>query len=315
MLSVSCGKDDDAPLENTDYRQEMRSFVKNISAYAKSLQSGFLIIPQNGQELLTDNGEETGTVQTDYIQAIDATGREDLFYGYDNDDEETPAEDHQHMADLCLLAAQHGIEVLVTDYCSTPGKMDHSYQQNEQLGFISFAADRRELNDIPAYPDKPYNENANDISKPAQAKNFLYLINGENFASKQAFLDAVSQTDYDLIIMDLFQNDEAWTPQEVEILKTKQNGAKRLVICYISIGEAEDYRYYWDESWENDQPGWLEAENPDWEGNYKVRYWEPEWQRIIYGNDDSYLKKILDAGFDGAYLDIIDGYEYFEEKY
>jgi len=56
----------------------------------------------------------------------------------------------------------------------------------------------------------------------------------------------------------------------------------------------------------------LEEENPNWEGNYKVRYWEPEWQDIIYGNDSSYLKKILDAGFDGVYLDIIDAFEYFE---
>jgi cysteinyl-tRNA synthetase, unknown class len=26
------------------------------------------------------------------------------------------------------------------------------------------------------------------------------------------------------------------------------------------------------------------------------------------------LKKILDAGFDGAYLDIIDGFEYYENR-
>ena len=33
----------------------------------------------------------------------------------------------------------------------------------------------------------------------------------------------------------------------------------------------------------------------------------------MYGNNSSYTKMILDAGFDGAYLDIIDGYEYFED--
>ena len=52
--------------------------------------------------------------------------------------------------------------------------------------------------------------------------------------------------------------------------------------------------------------------SPDWEGNYKVRYWEEDWQAIIYGDADSYLQKILDAGFDGVYLDIIDAFEYFE---
>ena len=59
-------------------------------------------------------------------------------------------------------------------------------------------------------------------------------------------------------------------------------------------------------------PGWLSEENGDWHGNYKVHYWDPEWQEIIFGNAGSYLKKILDAGFDGVYLDIIDAFEFFE---
>ena len=315
VLAASCGKEENEPPQNIDYRQEMRSFVKDISSQAKNLKPRFLIIPQNGQALFTDNGEPDGTPQTDYLDAVDATGREDLFYGYDNDDEATPADENQYMRDLCLLAEQYGIEVLTTDYCSTHSKMDNSYLQNNLLGFISFAADNRQLNNIPAYPEQPYNVNPDDITEIAQAKNFLYLINGENFAEKQDLINAVSATDYDLVILDLFQNDESWTPQEIEMMKTKQNGGRRLVVCYVSIGEAEDYRYYWQQDWYDDKPAWLETENPDWEGNFKVRYWNPDWQSLICGNDDSYIKKIVDAGFDGAYLDIIDAYEYFEEKY
>jgi cysteinyl-tRNA synthetase len=56
----------------------------------------------------------------------------------------------------------------------------------------------------------------------------------------------------------------------------------------------------------------MDAENPDWPGNYKVKYWETDWQNIIYKNSDSYLNKILTAGFDGVYLDIIDAFEYYE---
>ena len=58
---------------------------------------------------------------------------------------------------------------------------------------------------------------------------------------------------------------------------------------------------------------WLEEENPDWSGNYKIRYWDKNWQQIIFGNPDAYLDKILKAGFDGVYLDLVDSYEYFEE--
>jgi len=95
-------------------------------------------------------------------------------------------------------------------------------------------------------------------------------------------------------------------------LKTKANGGSRLVLGYMSIGEAEDYRYYWDESWLDNEPDWLDEENRQWEGNYKVKYWNEDWQAIIYGNDQSYTKRILDAGFDGVYLDIIEAFEHFE---
>ena len=60
------------------------------------------------------------------------------------------------------------------------------------------------------------------------------------------------------------------------------------------------------------KPYFLAEENPDWEGNYKVKYWNTDWQNIIYGNNNAYVKKIIDAGFDGVYLDIIDAFEYFE---
>ena len=248
------------------------------------------------------------------MQAIDATGRESLFYGYYNDNQETPAEDSQHLLNLCLLCEQHDVEVLTTDYCSSHDKMDHSYQLNARNGFISFAADERDLNNIPNYPAAPYHENSSDITEISQAQNFLYLIDSENFAAKQDFITAVSATNYDVVIMDLYHNETAYTAAEIEQLRVKQNGGKRLVICYLSIGEAEDYRYYWQHSWKTNKPVWLEPENPDWEGNYKVRYWDAAWQNIIFGNDSSYLHKILDSGFDGVYLDIIDGFEYFEER-
>ena len=75
----------------------------------------------------------------------------------------------------------------------------------------------------------------------------------------------------------------------------------------MSIGEAEDYRFYWRSGWDERGPPWLADENPDCPGNHKVRYWDPGWQAIVF----EYADRLLAAGFDGAYLDIIDAYEYF----
>ncbi len=313
LLNFTSCKRNEIP-EGINFKQEMRNFVQGISSYAKNSNQKFIIIPQNGNELATENGDENGSPATAYLNATDGQGQEDLYYGYDSDDRATSENDKNYLKTFLDIEENNGVEVMVTDYCSTHSKMDDSYAKNNANGYISFAAPERDLNVIPNYPVTPYNVNSDDINTLSEAKNFLYLINTENYSTKQNFLDAVSQTNYDLVLIDLFFNDnDAFTNAEITSLKTKQNGGKRLVICYMSIGEAEDYRYYWQSEWDKDKPEWLDKENPYWKGNYKVWYWEKDWQDIIFGNDNSYLKKILDAGFDGVYLDIIDAFEYYED--
>ena len=297
-----------------DYRQSMRDFVQGISDYSKNINPNFIIIPQNGHELLTDNGDGAGEPNIDYINAIDGIGREDLFYGYSDDNIATQISEREYMETFMNIAVNNGIKVLVTDYCSTESFMDNSYNLNEDKGYISIAADSRELDNIPNYPAIPFNINDSNITSLSDAMNFLYLLNTDLFSTKESFLNAIQSTNYDVIIIDLFYLGEfELTYNDIESMKVKLNGGTRLVISYMSIGEAEDYRYYWNEEWQNSYPSWLSDENPNWPGNYKVWYWDKNWQSIIYGNTDSYLNKILDAGFDGVYLDIIDAYEYFED--
>jgi cysteinyl-tRNA synthetase len=308
IFMLSCHKDDEQNIPKLNFREEMRIFVKDISTYAKAIDSNFLIIPQNGQEILTTNSESNGPLATSYINAIDAVGREDLFYGYNGDDIATPTADKDFLVSFCDVAKNNGKTVLTTDYCSTHSKMDDSHLQNQNKGYVSFAADHRELDNIPAYPASIHNVNDANVTSIDQAKNFLYLINSSAYSSKQAFVDAVKTTNYDLVLIDLYYNDEALTLSDITSLKTKANGGSRLVICYMSIGEAENYRYYWNGL----NKDLIYKENPDWAGNFSVKYWEPSWKTIIYGNDQSYTKKIIEAGFDGVYLDIIEAYEYFE---
>ncbi len=310
IVLVSCG--DNIP-SDIDLREEMRSFVIGISEYAKATDANFVVVPQNGIELVSIDGNAEGPVHGAYLEAVDGHGQEDLFYGYDKDDKATSSADYAYLRSFLDRSLAVGNTILVTDYCSTHSKMDDSYNRNHAAGYISFAADERELDRIPGYPDPLHGENDAEISGLQNVQNFLYLINPVNFSTKTDFINSVTATHYDLLIMDLFFNDNApFTSDEIGQLKIKANGGKRLVIAYMSIGEAEDYRYYWQEAWKRDPPSWLDGENPHWEGNYKVWYWEEEWQTIIYGSDESYLGKILNAGFDGVYLDIIDAFEYYE---
>lgn len=301
-----------SPLASRDYRQEMRNFVQNLSAYAKKVRPGFIVIPQNGHELLLQQIVPERIAAIDYLKAIDAVGQESLFYGYTGDDQATPPDVQRYTASLLDVAKRHGAAVLVIDYCATPARVDDSYRQNLALGYVSLAADRRTLDNIPAYPARPVQVSQADIRLIPDVRNFLYLINPGAFSDRHAFLNAIRETDYDLVIVDLFFGRESLTEAEVASLRTKANGGTRLVVAYMSIGEAEDYRYYWQLAWAQSPPAWLAEQNSNWPGNYKVRYWDVGWQDLIYGLNGAYLQRILDAGFDGVYLDIIDAYAYFE---
>ena len=116
---------------------------------------------------------------------------------------------------------------------------------------------------------------------------------------------------HDLLVVDYSKDGSAagalsWS--ELSRLKTKPDGSRRIVLAYLSIGEAEDYRYYWKPGWQAARPSWLGSENKNWPGNFLVKYWMPEWQRIILQKETGYLAKIISRGFDGVYLDRIDAY-------
>ncbi len=312
FLLGSCGGDDDGS-STVLHRDQMRELVVAISEYSRQTNPTFIVVPQNGIELVTENGEPDGALSVAYLNAINGNGQEDLFYGYDNDDQLSPTGETNYRKELLDVSKKNANTILVTDYCSTHSKMDDSYSKNGAAGYISLAANSRELDVIPNYPATVNNVNAANITELSKVKNFLYLINTSGFNSKSEMINAIKATNYDLIIMDLFFEDGAvFTLTEINQLKAKSNGGSRLVLCYMSIGEAEDYRYYWQASWNTKKPEWMDNENPDWPGNYKVKYWEKDWQDVIFGNDDAYIKKILNAGFDGVYLDIIDAFEYYE---
>ncbi|WP_417516774.1 MJ1477/TM1410 family putative glycoside hydrolase [Minwuia sp.] len=127
----------------------------------------------------------------------------------------------------------------------------------------------------------------------------------------------IAASGFDLAIVDHSRDGTEsgmFSADEVARMQARPDGGRRIVLSYMSIGEAEDYRGYWNPDWSKNPPDWLEKENPDWEGNFKVRYWHPGWQAQIFGAPEAYLDRIIAAGFDGVYLDIVDAYWYFEEQ-
>lgn len=137
----------------------------------------------------------------------------------------------------------------------------------------------------------------------------LYRPKSWGYQLQDADPRKIAKYKYGLVVIDYEQDGpRSFTSAEIKLMKAK--GATKLV-SYVSIGEAEDYRAYWKKGWLSKPPAWLERENPDWDGNYKVRYWQKDWQKLTIDR----IREVAKAGYDGAYLDIIDAYEYFAPKH
>lgn len=285
---------------------KMQDFIIEISKFAREQDPDFILIPQNGEEVLFHDIDPDGTVNTDLVAAIDGFGVEELFY---NNGSYAPDDYRLSM----LRKVSPGIKILVADYLANDSDYQHALQAADTEHFIAFP--RYNANyDYKYIPPTVYHENSNNIQTLSQAQNYLYLISTENYSDKAGFLAAIQQTNFDVVIIDAFFGDELLTSTDVSSLKTKANGAQRLVISYMNIGSAEKYRYYWKKTWGLHHPLWLKKKYDGYKDEIWVKFWNKEWKEIIYGNSDSYTQKLLNIGFDGAYLDNIEGFYFLYHK-
>ncbi|MHC2086552.1 endo alpha-1,4 polygalactosaminidase [Methylobacterium sp. CM6244] len=136
--------------------------------------------------------------------------------------------------------------------------------------------------------------------------------------------DLLASATHDLLVIDSSRdgtNALRFSADDVTRMKDGMGG-RSVVVSYISIGEASDFRDYWQPGWtetglaEGDldarAPDWLGPLNPDWPESRKVRFWDEEWQDILFNDARTGdVDAIVAAGFDAAYLDIVDGYYFW----
>ena len=178
-----------------------------------------------------------------------------------------------------------------------------------------------------------------NLTEPMPLANVNYWAYQLQGISEPGAVDALVASHYDMLVLEPTRTD--WssdgdmdfdTRGMVRQLKNSpaSDGVHRkLVIAYVDIGEAEDWRWYW--TWSPKEwdcagdppatwPDYILACDPDgWAGNYPVAYWDPRWKDIvIYGNNqgsdpdrdyNSVIDEVIKDGFDGIYLDWVEGYE------
>ena len=156
-------------------------------------------------------------------------------------------------------------------------------------------------------PAAPISEPPTDQSRLAAVSRWLYLIDAN---LDWETVEQIAASEYDMVVIDFISSEENNTSYPMAEVVTGLHDAPRpkLVVAYVDVGQAEEYRTYWQEGWGIGNPEWIAGGDPDgWEGNYPVAYWYDEWREIWLG-EGGYLRAILDAGFDGVYLDWIEAY-------
>jgi len=129
---------------------------------------------------------------------------------------------------------------------------------------------------------------------------------------QRARVNRLAPTAFDLVIADIALAGSS--PQVIADLQNSAGGPK-LVVAYMSIGQAARFQYYWQPEWTGDNlPAWVDVPDATWAGDVWVHYWDPEWQEIIFTGADSYLDRIINLGFDGVMLDRVDAAAFYEEQ-
>ncbi len=139
----------------------------------------------------------------------------------------------------------------------------------------------------------------------AQVQHWYYHLGFELEGRK---LRQIADSDYDMVVIEPIYTEAENLDYPIRETLARLHQGNRLVLAYIDIGQAEEWRRYWQPDWRVGAPAWIVANDPDgWDGNYPVAFWHPDWQRIWLGQS-GLVADLARVGFDGVYLDWVEAY-------
>ncbi len=126
-------------------------------------------------------------------------------------------------------------------------------------------------------------------------------------------LSAIERSPYDLVVMDYSRDGSdggMWSAAEIR--RVRESGSGKILLSYLSVGEAESHRSYWKSSWMPGNPSWLGKAIALTDGRptrFNVQYWSSEWRSILKNS----LDRMISQGFSGVLLDGCDAYTYWSD--
>ena len=118
-------------------------------------------------------------------------------------------------------------------------------------------------------------ESLTDRGPVLKARTWACQLQGQG--GREIAIDEIKTSQADAVIIDYSRDGSvarAFSSADVAVMKIRRMGPPKLLIAYMSIGEAEEARFYWQKSWtrkaikSNAAPKWLYRPNEGgWTGN------------------------------------------------
>lgn len=310
----------DQPLPVPNYRKALRDTVIPLADYAEGRDPGFLLLSREGIGLLIKSEREAklerlaledlpeearvpttpvGTLHRRYARGLDGVIMDDQYCG-------PMATASDAFVDMLQ---DNGLNVLAVDHCASTEAAARAYRHARRDGIVLHVdTGDGPTERVPGWA--PYGENADNVTTLADARNMLVLDSNSGYGSKDDYVGALRESNFDILVIDPFyRNTTALTAAEVRDLRFKKLGARRLVLARMNLTHAQDTRWYWKDSWDVGTPEWIFAPVPGMPGTYEVDYWRPDWREITGRT----FAGLMELGFDGVVLEGMDIYKPLEK--
>ncbi len=312
-----------------NYRDLMRENVISLSNYARSHRPDFQIMVHEGQDLLTHSLWEYHL--EGYIRARNSGQNVEDASFLLNLKQTSPAYEPvvsgraaEYVKSINSVAVNNhycgniqsnptitdnNLKLVSIDHCANGKAYDQAVIdsiKNKSL-LYAFLHQDKAFRKITAQPI--INENAKNIFDLNSAQNISFLLYDTLYDNKNDFIEAVRASNYDVVVIEpYFRGTEPFTPEDVNAMQYKKNGAKRLLLAQFSVSEAKNTDYYWNNRWKIGSPEWLIRSSFTSPNSVITQYWNDQWKTYMA----RYFKGVVASGYDGAFLTGLENHQYFE---
>ncbi|MCF8479081.1 MAG: alpha-1,4-polygalactosaminidase [Rhodospirillum sp.] len=300
------------PEDIPNHRAIMRDIIAKMSDFARQKNPAFRVIVRGGAFLATQGQRERdiallkippgeplsqevllplGSLHRRFAKAVDGFAMDQYFC-----EPRTSKETKDGIAALI----QDGFHFLSLERCAKPEDARKVVVEGRAQSILVATATEGDMAFDRIPKGLPSGENSNNIKELGDSQNVLALLDTRDFQSPGEMIAALRQTNHDMLIVDpLFNGNQPLTKQQIHSLKFKALGATRLVLARLTIGLADDTRFYWKPEWTVGNPPWIVGFVPGVSGLYWVDYTHPQWLDIV----GKTFAAIVEQGYDGVLLD------------